>query len=160
MSLVGQEDQGVLLLVGRRGLLGKSFFFRGDGLCLFGGCLYDRLFDRFFDRHTGIRGRYWNRLRSLLHRTHDGALATSGLQKADGHGGEDEADEARHGHLVQNGGGAARSEGGLRTATSEDRKIRTLALLEKDDEDQEQTNDDVDRIENVNHKYYLPGSRI
>jgi hypothetical protein len=58
--------------------------------------------------------------------------------------GNDEEDKKSGGQLVQKGGRAARAKGRLRSAAAERaREIRSLPLLQKDDEDQEETDEDV-----------------
>jgi hypothetical protein len=55
---------------------------------------------------------------------------------------------------VQKRGRAARAERRLRAAPTESsREIRTLALLDEDDEDQEDADEDVDDDEQCDHEF-------
>ncbi len=71
---------------------------------------------------------------------------------------QDEDDERADGQLVEQRRRAARAEGRLRRATAEDREIRALALLEQDDEDQEDT-DETWRSTADRSRFRPPGSR-
>src|SRR5690606_3057646 len=48
-------------------------------------------------------------------------------------------------------GRAAGAEGGHRRTAAEDREIRALALLKQDDEDQEETEQNVNRVQQIDH---------
>jgi hypothetical protein len=85
---------------------------------------------------------------------HHGSLRPA-LKDGEGHGRDDECDEEPGRQLVQERRRAARAEGSLRSATTEGaRQIRTLALLDEDDQNQKQADDDMKNYKQNGHELF------
>jgi hypothetical protein len=84
----------------------------------------------------------------------DGVVAAVAREQDGQRDGEQhEQDGGPGGELGEQVGGAAGTEGGLRALTAEGTgEVGGLALLQKNDADQEEANDDVDEDKKVNHR--------
>jgi len=91
----------------------------------------------------------WRRLNSLQHRM-AGAVTRDQYRQRDRRDRED--DRSPRGHLGENIDGSAWTKGSLRAlAAKRTSQVCTLARLQQDDPDQNETNDDVKNGKQINH---------